>query len=176
MLEIIIGIIVCICFLLFIIVIVNNKFNFAIIKIEKAEEDINIYLQKKKELLDRTVPVIKKELKLKVFLNELELYKDEMSNFDKNDLLKKIYNDLFKTIDENEKLYKSDSLVAILNNISENEENVVGAIRFYNDTVVDYNKLAISFPTNIIALFKGYRKKEFYNNEKRVVFEILNEK
>ena len=34
----------------------------------------------------------------------------------------------------------------------------------------------ISFPTNIIALFKGYRKKEFYNNEKRVVFEILNEK
>ena len=73
-------------------------------------------------------------------------------------------------------LYKSDSLVAILNNISENEENVVGAIRFYNDTVVDYNKLAISFPTNIIALFKGYRKKEFYNNEKRVVFEILNEK
>ena len=148
MLEIIIGIIVCICFLLFIIVIINNKFKFAVIKIEKAEEDINIYLQKKKELLDRTIPVIKKELKLKEFLNDLDLYNDEMNNFDKNDLLKKVDNDLFKTIDENEKLYKSDSLVAILNSLSDNEENVVGAIRFYNDTVVDYNKLVISFPTN----------------------------
>lgn len=176
MLEIIIGIIVGFCFLLFIIVIINNKFKFAVIKIEKAEEDINIYLQKKKELLDRTVPVIKKELKLKEFLNDLELYNDEMNNFDKNDLLKRVDNDLFKTIDENEKLYKSDSLVTILNSLSDNEENVVGAIRFYNDTVVDYNKLAISFPTNVIALFKGYRKKEFYNNEKRVMFEILNEK
>ena len=176
MLEIIIGIIVCICFLLFIIVIINNKFKFAVIKIEKAEEDINIYLQKKKELLDRTIPVIKKELKLKEFLNDLDLYNDEMNNFDKNDLLKKVDNDLFKTIDENEKLYKSDSLVTILNSLSDNEENVVGAIRFYNDTVVDYNKLVISFPTNIIALFKGCRKKEFYNNEKRVMFEILNEK
>ena len=41
MLEIIIGIIVGVCFLLFLIVIVNNKFKFAIIKLEKAEEDIN---------------------------------------------------------------------------------------------------------------------------------------
>ena len=148
----------------------------AIIKLEKAEEDINIYLQKKKELLDRTVPVIKKELKLKEFLTDLDLYKEEMSDIEKNDLLKKVYNELFKTIDENEKLYKSESLVAILNNLGENEENVVGAIKFYNDTVVDYNKLAISFPTNVIAFFKRYKKKEFYNNEKRVMFEILNEK
>lgn len=176
MLEIIIGIIVVVCFLLFLIVIANNKFKFAIIKLEKAEEDINIYLQKKKELLDRTVPVIKKELKLKEFLIDLDLYKDDMSNIEKHDLLKKIYNDLFKTIDENEKLYKSESLVAILNSLIENEENVVGTIKFYNDTVVDYNKLAISFPTNVIAFFKRYKKKEFYNNEKRVMFEILNEK
>lgn len=176
MLEIIIGIIVVVCFLLFLIVIANNKFKFAIIKLEKAEEDINIYLQKKKELLDRTVPVIKKELKLKEFLIDLDLYKDDMSNIEKHDLLKKIYNDLFKTIDENEKLYKSESLVAILNSLIENEENVVGTIKFYNDTVVDYNKLVISFPTNVIAFFKRYKKKEFYNNEKRVMFEILNEK
>ena len=122
------------------------------------------------------MPVIKKELKLKEFLTDLDLYKEEMSDIEKNDLLKKVYNELFKTIDENEKLYKSESLVAILNNLGENEENVVGAIKFYNDTVVDYNKLAISFPTNVIAFFKRYKKKEFYNNEKRVMFEILNEK
>lgn len=176
MLEIVIGIIVGFCFLLFISVIINNKFKFSIIKLEKAEEDINIYLQKKKDLLDRSIPIIKKELKSDNLLTDIDLYNDDMSNFDKNDLLKKLYNDLFKIIDDNEKLYKSESLVSILNNLGENEENVVGSIRYYNDIVVDYNKLAISFPTNIVAFFKGYKKKDFYNNEKRVIYEILNEK
>ena len=99
-----------------------------------------------------------------------------ISNFDENDILKKAYNDLFKTIDENDKLLKSDALVNILNNLNDNEENIVGAIRFYNDTVVEYNKLAVSFPSNIVGLFKRYKKKDFYNNEKREMFEILNEK
>lgn len=176
MLEIIIGVIAGICFLLFIITIINNRFKFAVIKIEKAEEDINIYLQKKKDLLERTRPIIKKELKLKEYLNEIDNVNDEMDNYSKNDIFRKLSNEVFKTIDENEKLYKSDSLMTIIDNLNDNEENIVGAIKFYNDTVVDYNKLAISFPTNIIALFRGYKRKEFYNNEKREMFEILNEK
>ena len=176
MYEVIIGIVIFLCFLLIIITVINNRFKLAIIKIEKAEEDINIYLQKKKELLDRTKPIINKELKIENFLNEIDLYNDDMSNFDKNDLLKRQYNNLFKVIDENEKLYKSEPLMSIFSCLNENEENVVGAIKFYNDTVVNYNKLVISFPSNIISLFKGYKKKEFYNNEKREIFEILNKK
>ena len=52
----------------------------------------------------------------------------------------------------------------------------MGAIKFYNDTVVDFNRLVASFPSKIVAFIKRYRKKEFYNNEKREMFEILNEK
>ena len=176
MYEVIIGVIIFLCFFFFFITVINNRFKLAIIKIDKAEEDINIYLQKKKELLDRTKPIINKELKIENFLNEIDLYNDDMSNFDKNDLLKRQYNNLFKVIDENEKLYKSEPLMSIFSCLNENEENVVGAIKFYNDTVVNYNKLVISFPSNIISLFKGYKKKEFYNNEKREIFEILNKK
>ena len=61
--EIIIGIIVGVSILASVFVIFNNKFQFAIIKIDKAEEDIGIYLQKKEELLNRTKPIIMKELK-----------------------------------------------------------------------------------------------------------------
>ena len=64
MLEIILGVIVLISILLIMIIIINNKFQFSIIKIDKAEEDISLYLDKKKELLDRCRPTIKKELKL----------------------------------------------------------------------------------------------------------------
>ena len=167
---------IIISFLAFIFTIMNNKFQLIVIKIDKAEEDINIYLDKKKELLERTVSIVKKELKAKEFLTDLANYNEELNNFEKHNLLKGLYNELFKVIDENEKLLKSDSLVKILEELNDNEENIVGAIKFYNDSVVEFNQLVVSFPSNLIALVKRYKKLEFYNNEKREIFEILNQK
>ena len=176
MLGIILGIIVVIVFLAFLVVVFNNKFNLTNIKIDKANEDIDLYLQKKKELLERTRPIVKKELKTKEFMNDLDENHEDYDSFKNHILLKKCYNELFKILDENEKLLKSKTLVKILENLNENEENIVGAIKFYNDTVVEYNRLVVSFPSKIIAIFKGYKKLEFYNNEKREIFEILNNK
>ena len=79
-------------------------------------------------------------------------------------------------MDEHEKLYKSEALLKILDELNDNEEDIIGAIKFYNDTVVDFNKLVVVFPSNLIAIFKRYKKLDFYNNEKREIFEILNEK
>ena len=174
MVEIIIIAIIVICILLMIFTLINNKFKLAIIKIEKAEEDIDIYLQKKKDLIDRTRPIIKKELKKDSFLDNLDNNYIEMNHFQRNDNLKEAYNELIKAIDENEKLMKSDTLMSILEDLNNNEENIIGSIKFYNDTVVLFNHLVVSFPSNIICLFKRYKKKEFYSNEKREMFEILN--
>lgn len=176
MLEIIIGVIVVISFLSFLFVIYNNKFQLVIIKIDKAEEDIDIYLQKKKGLLDRCRPIIQKELKIQDCLEGLDDSFENKNNFETHMALKKIYNDLFRTLDENEKLFKSESLCAILEELNNNEENIVGAIKFYNDTVVEFNRLIVSFPSKIVAWIKRYSKKDFYNNEKREIFEILNQK
>ncbi|MBR6137243.1 MAG: LemA family protein [Bacilli bacterium] len=176
MLEIIIGIIVGISLILLIGTIINNNYQLAIIKIEKAEEDIDMYLEKKRDLLERTKPIIEKELKTENFLPEISQNFTLIPNIDENDILKRCYNTLFKTIDDNDKLLKSEALGNIINNLNDNEEDIVGAIRFYNDTVVDYNKLIVSFPSNIVGFFKRYKKKAFYNNEKREMFEILNEK
>ncbi len=171
-----VGAVVIVSFILLICTIINNRFQFAIIKIDKAEEDIDIYLEKKKEFLERTKQIVLKELKTDVFMPELEQDFSLISNFEENDILKKCYNDLFKTIDDNDKLLKSETLGSILASLNENEENIVGAIKFYNDTVVSYNNLIVSFPSNIVGFFKRYKKKEFYNNEKREVFDILGEK
>lgn len=176
MLEIILGIIVFISLILLIMTIFSNKFKLAVIKIQKAEEDIDIYLQKKKELLDRTRPIVMKELKLDEFITDLNIPLDNINNFESNDILKNCYNTLLKTIDDNDKLLKSEALNTILDDLNENEENIIGAIKFYNDTVVDFNRLIVSFPSNIIALFKKYKKKVFYNDEKKEMFEILNDK
>jgi hypothetical protein len=176
MIEIIIGAIVFITIITFILVMYNNKFELANIKIEKAEQDIELYLKSKLDLLQRTRPIVKKALKIKEFMEELDKISPELSNLEMHITLKKIYNELFKAMDEHEKLYKSEPLLKILDELNDNEEDIIGAIKFYNDTVVDFNKLVVTFPSNILAIFKRYKKLDFYNNEKREIFEILNEK
>ena len=176
MLETILGIIVVLSFLLFIFVIVDNKFQLAVIKIDKAEEDIGLYLQKKQDLLTRAKPIIEKELKAKTVMEDLNSISVDANHFELHMILKKVYNELFKVLDENEKLLKSDSLVSILEELNLNEENIIGSIKFYNDTVVEFNRLIVSFPSKVVAFIRHYRKKEFYNNEKREIFEILNDK
>ena len=176
MLETIIAVVVIISFIMLVCTIIHNRFQLAIIKIEKAEDDISIYLEKKRELLSRTRPIVTKELKLDTFLAELDDNFKDINNFVENDLLKKAYNEFLKMIDDNDKLLKSDSLSSIISQLNDNEEDIVGAIRFYNDTVVNYNKLVVSFPSNVVGFFMRLKRKEFYNNEKKEMFEILNEK
>lgn len=175
--EIIIGVVVVIAFLLILVILGHNKFQFSIIKLEEAENNIDALLHKKLDLLDRASPIIKKELKLDVFLEELEKNKDNnISLFELNDLLKKSSDDFFKVLDDNEKLFKSETLATIIDDISTNEIELTAAIKFYNDAVVIFNKLVSSFPSNILAFLKRYKKKDFYSNEKKEMFEILNNK
>ena len=158
MLEIIIGVIVVISIITFIFVMYNNKFELANIKIEKAEQDISLYLKNKLDLLQRTRPIVKKALRTKEFMEDLDKIPVDLSNLETHITLKKIYNELFKALDEHEKLYKSEPLLKILEEINDNEEDIIGAIKFYNDTVVDYNKLVVSFPSSILALFNRYKR------------------
>ena len=104
---IIIGDVEVIIFIAFVFVIFDNRFNLAIIKIDKAEEDIDLYLQKKHELLERTRPVVNKALKTKDFMTTIDEQKEDSTNFENHLLLKRCYNELFKVIDENEKLLKT---------------------------------------------------------------------
>lgn len=176
MFYVIVGGITFIAFILLIIVIIYNKFQFCNIKVEEAEANIGVDLKKKLDLIRRCIPIIKEELKLKEFLEEVnDINEDEFSHFELNDKLTECSKKLFNTVDDNDKLYKSDALVKILNEYNENETDLVGTIKFYNDTIVDYNHLILAFPSNIIRHIFGYKKKEFYSHEKREVFEILKE-
>lgn len=177
MLEIILGVVVIIALILIFVVVMHNKYQFAIIKMEEAENNIDVLLHKKLDLLNRAAPVVKKELKMDKFLDELEEKKDIDTNlFELNTLLKNNSDNFFKILDENEKLFKSETLSTIINDINSNEIDLVAAIKFYNDGVVVFNKLISSFPSNIFAFFKRYKKKDFYNNEKKEIFDILNDK
>ncbi len=177
MLYIILGATAVILIILITIIVNYNKFRFAIIKIDEAENNIEVLLKKKIELLDRTRSIIKKELKLKEFLEEVDFLKEsQINHFEMNNSLKECHTALNKILDDNEKLFKSETIVSIMDDINSNEEAIVGCTKFYNDSVVVFNQLVGSFPSNIVALLWRYKRKEFYNNEKREMYEILNEK
>lgn len=176
MIEAILGGIVLVALLGIIIVLYHNKFRISVVKMEEAENNIDLFLQKKLELLKRARKVIAKELKMEDFLEELDSDTVlELNHFELNELLKHSYNEFFKTLDDNEKLFKSEALTQIIEELNSNEIDLVAAVKFYNDTVVTFNQLIVSFPSNIIRLFFGYRKKEFYNHEKREIYEILKD-
>ena len=171
--KIVLLIIVIIAIFAFICIICKNKFDFAIIKIDEAESNIEIYLEKKLDLLKRASKIVKKELKIKTFIEDIENTSD-LNHFELNDLLDDNYNELLIKIDENDKLSKSKKLKEILDDLEDNEEDRIGTIKFYNDAVVIFNSLVKAFPSNIYGFFRGYKKKEFYNDEKKEIYEILN--
>ncbi|MBR6949534.1 MAG: LemA family protein [Bacilli bacterium] len=174
MIKILIGVAIVILLFIIIFVIYGNRFNFAIIKINEAESNLDILLNRKLDLLERTVPIIKKELKLEEFMAELNgINEANLNHFQLNEILKTEYDELFKTLDENEKLFKSESLNRILRDLNDNEEAIIGSIKFYNDNVVIFNQLVSSFPSKIVALFKRYKRKDFYNDENKEMYEIL---
>lgn len=176
MFYMIVGSITLIALILLIITIYYNKFQFAIIKIDEAENNADIYLNKKYDFLKRCSPIIRKELKKKKLLEEVEHIKiEELNHFELNEVLNKAYIELFKVIDDHEKLLKSENLIGILNELNDNEEDLMASVKFYNDTVVEFNRLVSSFPSNIIRLLFRYKRKEFYSQEKHEIFEILKD-
>lgn len=176
MFYIIVGSITVLAFILLIFAIYYNKFQFAIIKINEAEENADLYLNKKFDLLKRCSSIIRKELRKKKILEEIDqLPVEEFNHFELNEALNKSYNNLFQIIDDHEKLLKSENLLGILNELNDNEEDLMASIKFYNDTVVGFNRLITSFPSNIIRLFFRYKRKEFYSQEKHEIFEILKD-
>lgn len=177
MLYAFLGIISFISIILLIITVFYNKFSFSIIKIEEAENNISDLFDKRIELLERARQLIKKELKLKEFMEDIEFLKEAtISHFDMNNSLKLVHQELNKALDEYEKLYKSEPLMAIIEELNRNDEAILGSTKFYNDNVVIFNHLVGSFPSNVVALIWQYQKKEFYNNERKKNYEILNEK
>lgn len=153
-----------------------TKFQLLISKIKHAEEEIDTLLQKKLELMKEVAPQIKKELDLAKFLDSLTTIEEKnFSNIELNDFLSLKYRKILQKMEQNEKLYKSEEIVTLINTLADHEVDLYATINFYNDNVISYNQLIISFPSNIISLFLRYRKKQFYKQEKQESFEILKE-
>lgn len=174
-LLIIVGIVLILITILFLMLLASkNKFNDLDIKIEEATSNIDLYLLKKETTLSNIIKIVieqgEDENKFDDFNESIE--KDNTS-FELHSILNKYYSSLSKLLLDKDDLSKNDDIIKHLISLKNNEEDLIGSIKFYNDTVVDYNGLTKTFPHKLYAKIKSLDNKEFYNNEKEELFDIL---
>ena len=163
---ILIIIFIILCFLSLWIVTTYNRFQAYIIRINESENFIDNTLRKRYDLLNKSINIIKKHTKEKNnILESIDKMKSKkLSNFELDRQLYEAINE-FNKYKENEELSSNEEFLKIDLSLFESESEIVAARKYYNDIITDYNKLTISFPTNIVAKIFKYTKKNYYDGK-----------
>lgn len=174
-----ISIVLILVFLL-IEVVFYNKFQMARIRISEAENSIDILLQKKYQLLERSLKIIEdtddKYKEEPILTNLVKIKNKKINNFELNKELDKAIAEYRGCLDLDTKLLEISGISNINFELIEIENELNAAKKYYNEHIVSYNRLIRSIPSNLVAKLYHYTTKDFYSNEKIEIFEILKEK
>ena len=126
----------------------KNKFNFYFLKVEEADNNIELILEKKIEILLKIAKIIDKDME-----KELEEFKKkEISKHQCYIELSSLGNKLLKEADAEE--YESNKkLNNLIGRFDDNECDLKGSLKYYNDNAVEINNYIYIFPSNIVSLF-----------------------
>lgn len=170
MIYLIIGLVLLIVLLLVITFLYyKNKFNFYFLKVEEADNNIELILEKKIEILLKIAKIIDKDME-----KELEEFKKkEISKHQCYIELSSLGNKLLKEADAEE--YESNKkLNNLIGRFDDNECDLKGSLKYYNDNAVEINNYIHKFPSNIVSLFSHFKELDIYKIEKRESFAILS--
>lgn len=147
----------------------KNKFNFYFLKVEEADNNIELILEKKIEILLKIAKIIDKDME-----KELEEFKKkEISKHQRYIELSSLGNKLLKEADAEE--YESNKkLNNLIGRFDDNECDLKGSLKYYNDNAVEINNYIHKFPSNIVSLFSHFKELDIYKIEKRESFAILS--
>ncbi len=167
------GIIVLIILICVIIVLVyKNKYNFLYIKVKEADNNLDILLQKKEEILLKIVPILE-EAKIKDIPEVIKLKSKRINHHELYQELMNMTSEILKLIDDYEDKLDFKKLDSLVDKLNENENDLRAALKYYNDNGEEIIYLSHKFPTNLIKTFSHYQDIETYKIEKREPFEIL---
>jgi hypothetical protein len=170
MIYLIIGLVLLVILLLVInFLYYKNKFNFYFLKVEEADNNIELILEKKIEILLKIAKIIDKDME-----KELEEFKKkEISKHQCYVELSSLGNKLLKEADAEE--YESNKkLNNLIGRFDDNECDLKGSLKYYNDNAVEINNYIHKFPSNIVSLFSHFKELDIYKIEKRESFAILS--
>lgn len=162
---------------------VNSNFRENIIRLNEAEASIDAVLNKRFDLLKKSVEFIDKEVnkdkseeeeKQEVMHTIVEIRSKNLSKFEFDTSLYNAINEFNKYTEDYIELKKNNEFVKIEVNLIESESEIVALKKYYNDISKDYNKLVKSFPSNVVAFLKKYKTKEYFA-EREAKKDLLDE-
>lgn len=169
---IIASIIVIVTTIVILVLYYKNKYSFLYIKVNEAENNLDILLQKKEEILGKIINILKEKS-----INDIpDIIKLKSRKIDHHTLyneLAKLTNNITKIIDDMEEKVMSQELQNLLDLLDDNENDLRAAIKYYNDNATDINYYAHKFPANLVKHFSHYPDTELYTIIKREKFAIL---
>lgn len=177
---VILSIIIVIDFILILLVATYNHFQDYIIRINEAEVNIDATLRKRFDLLNKSIGIIKENTKIEDEILEVivKLRSKKITNFELDRSLYDAINEFHVLKEKYPELQLSKEFIKIDINLIESESEIVGLRKYYNDIITGYNKLVKTFPSNIVAILKHYKPKEYFDgnsiedNEKKETIKL----
>lgn len=170
-------IVAVIALLLIMMINIYNKLQYNLIKLNKAETNIDDALEKKYHILVRYIDFLNDNIKVdkEKFSSFLEINLQTVNNIKLLDRIDECYHEIKMYLDDNEKLLKNETLIGINKELREVDVIINSCKKYYNTSLVSYNKLVKYFPSSIVAMICGLKEKEFYPEDKKDSLKILEE-
>ena len=163
--TVILSLIIVVCLILIMLIATYNHFQDYIIRINEADVNIDSVLRKRYDLLNKAISIIKSTTKTdKDILKDIEnLRSKKLNNFELDRKLYEAINEFHALKEEFKDLQTNKDFIKIEINLMESESEIVGLRKYYNDIITDYNKLVKSCPSNLIAIIKNYKARDYFD-------------
>lgn len=150
----------------------TNAFRRMIVKIDESESSIDIALTKRFDLLTKlfsaTKGYMKHEKETLTSVVEMRQPKHAAPIADKQKFADEVTRGLQAinvVVEQYPDLKANTSVNKLMDGSMEVEENLQAARRVYNANVSYYNQRVVIFPSNIIAKWRGFKEREFFEAE-----------
>jgi LemA protein len=161
--------------ILFSLIFIYNGFVRRKNRVDEAWSDIEVQLKRRYDLIPNLVETVKGyALHEKNILEEITREraeainaKDNKEKLKANDMLSGTLKTLFAVAENYPNLKANENFAKLQDELTDTEDKIQAARRFYNANVRDYNTAIEIFPNSIIA--------KFFKFEKRELFDVDNE-
>ena len=174
--AIISGAITLIALIILIIKLKSDKLDAYTIRIEKAETEIQLLLEKKLSLLSDLQSKFSEESSEKEFNFLCDLEDVDDDEFKLNTILNKAYKELKGFLEDKRSYIPDDEIKSLLDELEQINIECNATKKYYNNNAIILNNKIKKVSNSLIRKFKHIEKKEIYNDPVEEEFEILKKK
>lgn len=153
----------------------KDEIDSILVKIDESEDNIDILLEKKLKILCDVSKTINEKEEDKILTNIGKIKNKALDSFGLYKELNKNNKELNDFIEGYEYVLP-DEEDKMMKDLYNTNIEIKALLKFYNKNVELYNKIISKFSRLLLRIIKRYSKKETFEIEDEVEFEILKEK